>query len=629
MLEDLLRAGTVEPVGVARIGRELGRAFAEAHATGRPAPDADDVRFVAPEVVRGVPASEQADVYRLGVLLYHLLAGAFPVSAEGARQGRHLEEWNSRADLRGLDSGVPSALACVIERAIDPRPEVRYTTIDALCADLHSAERELRAAVAPIHRWLQYGAALVGVVVVAALVWMVALSPFDRQILVVQFEHTGEASDAKTIVDGITIETTRLLARVKGLNLHAAIPSTAYLHRPRDAVAFGAQRRASHVLSGTVHGDVGAWHLIEASLVRVRDGRTMWSESFSVEDNNLLAVQERIARAISQELKLRFDPGPRRYSTTPALQEEFMRARAIQARPDATRSSAAAVFERVASEDPSFVPAVAALAVTLGGVTADGADLPVLDPMMALMTRRAYGEDPGLAEANGAMGLLSARMCEWTQAKAYFTEALRLDRTLTSTHIDYAISTLLALGQGRQAVGVLRAALASDPASVAVRRALAHVLVENGEYSLAIETSRELIEETPDVGFARQALGRALYLSGHVKQAIETFSGDAHWGYRGYVFAIRGRQVEARRLAESHPGEPARQMLIYAGLNDRDRAFDALQRAAQLNPWRALTWMQRAEIEPVFRSDPRVRALREQLLRPAASGGCAVESRVR
>ena len=77
----------------------------------------------------------------------------------------------------------------------------------------------------------------------------------------------------------------------------------------------------------------------------------------------------------------------------------------------------------------------------------------------------------------------------------------------------------------------------------------------------------------------------------------------------------------ARRLADAHPEEPARQMLIYAGLKDVDLTVDALQRTARLNPWRARTWMARPEIAPVLQRDARAVALREQLHVPGGCGG--------
>jgi tetratricopeptide (TPR) repeat protein len=145
-------------------------------------------------------------------------------------------------------------------------------------------------------------------------------------------------------------------------------------------------------------------------------------------------------------------------------------------------------------------------------------------------------------------------------------------------------------------------------------------LVENGEYRRAIEITRALVQEAPEFEAAHQTLGRALYMSGHVAEAVETFKRwESQWAPRGYLLAAKGDHVEARRLAEAHQDEPARQMLVYAGLKDLDRTVDALQRSAHVNPWRAMTWMTRREIAPVLRGDARAAAVRSQLHQP---GGC-------
>ena len=57
----------------------------------------------------------------------------------------------------------------------------------------------------------------------------------------------------------------------------------------------------------------------------------------------------------------------------------------------------------------------------------------------------------------------------------------------------------------------------------------------------------------------------------------------------------------------------ARFMLPYAGLGDRERAFDALRKLAAVDPWRAVTWMQRPEMT-LLRGDPRYNEIRTQLL---------------
>jgi hypothetical protein len=53
-------------------------------------------------------------------------------------------------------------------------------------------------------------------------------------------------------------------------------------------------------------------------------------------------------------------------------------------------------------------------------------------------------------------------------------------------------------------------------------------------------------------------------------------------------------------------------MLIYGGLGDRDRAFEALERAAAQHWWRAATWMIRPEVK-IVRSHPRYSELRKRM----------------
>ena len=72
-------------------------------------------------------------------------------------------------------------------------------------------------------------------------------------------------------------------------------------------------------------------------------------------------------------------------------------------------------LSQITRQASSFTPAFAALATTLGGHLSI-AGPPPLEPGMAVAARAAYKADPQLAEANVAMGLLSARSCQWTRA---------------------------------------------------------------------------------------------------------------------------------------------------------------------------------------------------------------------
>jgi serine/threonine-protein kinase len=91
--------------------------------------------YLAPELLAGGRASAASDVYSLGVLLYHLATGSFPVRG---RSLRDLSEAHARGDqisMREERADLPRALATVIERALQPDPARRYQS----AAELESA----------------------------------------------------------------------------------------------------------------------------------------------------------------------------------------------------------------------------------------------------------------------------------------------------------------------------------------------------------------------------------------------------------------------------------------------------------------------------------------------------------
>jgi TolB-like protein len=441
------------------------------------------------------------------------------------------------------------------------------------------------------------------------------LRPVTRPSVVVLFQYDGSAEDAR-IADGIAIEITRLLAQIDGLDVRAAVPVSRYRERRPDPRVFGDERRAGLVLDGLVLSDEGGVRHIHASLFSMSRSVVLWSKSFIPENNDILAVNDAIAAATANALGLRVRSDQRRYVLNPSLQPLFLRARALQGeRRNVSRPEAVDLFEQVTRESPSFAPAFAALATTLNG-NLSTAGWARLDSRAAAAARAAYDADPHLAEANVAMGLLAARACQWPHADEYFAHALTLDPSATSASIDYAISTLLPSGRSADAITLLRSALIADATSLDVTRTLAYAQLQNGDYESALETSRWVIEHDPHLEAAYQSYGRARYLSGQLEEALQWFGNEeGQWGHRGYVLARMGRRDEAKAVADSHPAEPARQMLIYAGLADVERAVDALERTARGDAWRALVWMGWPEIAPVLGRDPRAATMRNQLLR--------------
>jgi tetratricopeptide (TPR) repeat protein/tRNA A-37 threonylcarbamoyl transferase component Bud32 len=147
--------------------------------------------YLAPEVLRGEPASAASDVYSVGVLLYHLATGAFPVCGRSVADLRDALITNVRVPVRERRRDLPKPVASVIERATDPLPERRYASASAMGAALAAAAMDSRS---------RLGRAIAAIAVTAAIMtgaWGWTRSPGARHapalILVGAFDnHTSD-----------------------------------------------------------------------------------------------------------------------------------------------------------------------------------------------------------------------------------------------------------------------------------------------------------------------------------------------------------------------------------------------------------------------------------------------------
>src|SRR5262245_56845675 len=137
-----------------------------------------------PEQARGEPADERSDVYALGALLYHLLAGEPPY---GRGVGDVLA--GPPPPLERRVPALPADLGAIVAKAMARAPERRYPTAVALAEDLRryqtgrlvSAHRYSRRALA--RRWLRRRATLLAALVAlgagaaALLLWRRGAAP--------------------------------------------------------------------------------------------------------------------------------------------------------------------------------------------------------------------------------------------------------------------------------------------------------------------------------------------------------------------------------------------------------------------------------------------------------------------
>ena len=121
-------------------GREVTRDGCGAELAGTPL-------YLAPEVLRGEPSSAATDVYSVGILLYHLATGTFPICGRSVEDLRDAFATQIRVPVRQRRRDLPTPLASVIERATDPMPERRYESASVMGAAVAGAAARGRRAL--------------------------------------------------------------------------------------------------------------------------------------------------------------------------------------------------------------------------------------------------------------------------------------------------------------------------------------------------------------------------------------------------------------------------------------------------------------------------------------------------
>jgi serine/threonine protein kinase len=95
--------------------------------------------YMAPELLAGTPASIASDIYALGVLLFHLLTGKYPVDGSSISEIKTSHDAGSRQTLLDVRPDLPEQLARVVEIAANPEPSKRYRSAGQMISALSEA----------------------------------------------------------------------------------------------------------------------------------------------------------------------------------------------------------------------------------------------------------------------------------------------------------------------------------------------------------------------------------------------------------------------------------------------------------------------------------------------------------
>ena len=607
-------------------GRELGGASSSASSlAGTPL-------YLAPELLRGGDATIQSDIYSLGVLLYRMVTGTYPVHARSVPDLRLAHARLARDGNAELWPDVPRRLRRIIGRAIAPRSERRYESADALGAALVTLAP--RASAIPLKYAVSAAAMLVFIGLVLAegplrhyrerrsSPTLAQTSAVPRRfngpaIAVLPLRNLSNEPGSEEFVDGFTEEIINSLAAREHLQVRSRTSSFAFKNKPNDLADVVRQLDVSLVLEGSARRSEHRFQ-VNARLVQASSGVTLWNDSVEADVGDVFGIRDRITRGIISRLGVTPAPARRHYDVNAQAYGRYLTARAFVSRrgvPSAQK--AVEYFQQVIALDPAFAPAYAGLADAYAYMslpTYQGMPVSKAQGLMRTAALKALELDPDLAEAHAAMGVVYARDLDWTSSQRHFEQGIALNPSLSQVYTSYSFFTLRPLHKFQEAERLLKSALQSDPLSLDVWREIAEVYFTVGRYDESIELLQRVRAVDPQLLDADVVLARALACRGRAEEALALYdslpaAGPPH--YRAYAYIKAGRRADAEILAMENAQYPYRAALIFAALGDRDRAFEALDRTAEREPQRVpllLTWPELAAL----RSDPRFTAMQKR-----------------
>ena len=284
-----------------------------------------------------------------------------------------------------------------------------------------------------------------------------------KSIAVLPFTDLSPGHDQEYFSDGMAEELLNALAKIKDLKVAGRTSSFHFKGKNDDLREIGHALGVANILEGSVRKQ-GDKVRITAQLIQTEDGFHLWSDTYDGDLSDVFNLQERIARAISEQLKLIIagDPAQRLVpvaTTNPQAYALYLQAADTFNRRDFEHYvDAIALLEQALKLDPNYARAQARIAILHASATEPG----LTAAEAQRHARLAIAADPTLAEPHLALGLTARHESGFVEARDEFERALQLEPEDAAVGFFYAQNLLIG-GYTRKGVERLDRLLAIDP----------------------------------------------------------------------------------------------------------------------------------------------------------------------
>lgn len=413
-------------------------------------------------------------------------------------------------------------------------------------------------------------------------------------IAVMPFVNESGNTDVEYLSDGMTETLISSLSSLPNLSVKPRSTVFRYKGKETDPQTIGKELNVQAVLNGRV-AQRGQDISVFVELIDISLDKVVWSETYNRKQSDLVTLQADIAREVSGKIKTKLSGEDvakvtKTYTTSPEAYQLYLKGNFYLSKyTEDGYKKGIEFYQQAIAVDPNY--ALAYVGMANAYAFASGFYLPATEAESKTipLTMKALELDDTLAEAHYLRGR-SAFWYEWDWAAAekHWKRANELDPAYPVYYPVY----LSAMGRQEESVKAQEAVMQRTPLDLLANLDMAYILLASGMYDRSIEQSRKALEIDPDYWGSYQTLGLAYGRKKQYPEAIAALekarlvdANPSSLGYLGYVYAASGKQAEAKKVLEELKElskhryvSPYNIACVYAGLEDKDQAFEWLER---------------------------------------------------
>jgi len=523
--------------------------------------------------------------------------------------------------------------------------------IESQAPELSALSWPVKASPGRVKRYtprLAVALTLSALVAIGSFLWLVqtnwlrtSAAPSIRSIAVLPLDNLSGDPSQDYFVDGITDELITDLAKISALRVTSRTSVMRYKGTKKSLPEIARELNVDGIVEGSVMRS-GQRLRITAQLLRAPTDQHLWAETYERDLGDVFRLQSEVAQAIAQQVRAELTPQQQTRlrsarPVNPEAYEAYLKGRyylSNQFTMAQPLNMAKSYFEEAIRKDPSFALAYSGLADSYvwlaffgrGQVSPDHAYQAAKEAV-----RKTLELDGTVGEVHDTLGLLSWRFeWNWDAAEQEFNRAIELAPSYSCAHEDRAVF-LSFMGRRAEALAGVEKSNKMDPgpSSAGAESAIYYQL---RDYQALIEASRKGVASNPNewtehatLGVGYEGTGKLLEAISEYQKAVEMSDGDQDaTASLAHAYAVIGRRAEAKKIlrdleqkSKSAYVSPYIIATIYAGLGEKNRAFEFLEKAYQERSLE-MSWHLKADLRiDNLRSDPRFETLLRRVGLPA------------